>query len=106
MILECYAVPSDLPAIGDVRSDGILVASVSISSAAVNVMLPPLATGPLAILDLAVPGPTGVLIPSYEIDNLPAWLASADIDPDIANAIEDAVEEVGARQTALWIGFA
>jgi hypothetical protein len=81
LILECYAVRSDLVAIGDVRGYGMLVSGVSINSAAVNVMLPLLATGPLATLDLAGPGPTGVRIPQSEIGILPGWLASVDIDP-------------------------
>lgn len=110
MILECYAVQADVDADrvapDRIRDAGMLVGSVSINSSAVEVLLGPLAAGPLAGFDFAAGGPAGVLFQESELANLGERMTAAGIDADVANAILDAIGEAEAQRAALWIGIA
>lgn len=106
MILEFYAVSPEEARSGDARELGVLVGSISINSAAASALLAPLGAGPLARLDFASTGPTGALFEASELHELVAWSKTEAIDPEMSNAVLDAVEEATGQQASLWIGTA
>jgi hypothetical protein len=106
LILECYAIPVDASSDDEMRVPGRLIGSASINSAAAEALLAPLVDGPLAGLDLAAQGATGIRFHLHELPGLKASLSTAGVDADIANVIADAIDEAMDRQSSLWIGLA